>query len=257
MNEYHLDLYWFIHVVSGKVKLKFFSFFFGSYNTAQTTAADQKTKDIVQGYVRKNQSLLPFQQNPYYNIPQLVTHLCILYYYIPEFFEISGKNLVISDNGNLITRINQSSWDCTAFGHNVIPSMKNNFIYKWYVKIIKSNECGIMIGIVAGDWNQNKYKAFYPDNMGYAYYCYSGEPYKQYTATEVRLSRKGKPKQGDTVCVELNMIKKHIVIHLNGKELGIAASNIQTADNIEYRFAVSMYMEGNKLKLTKFECLSL
>eukprot|EP01084_Bolivina_argentea_P024508 45671_1 len=40
----------------------------------------QKYKDIVFGYVRKAELLLP-SGNPYFNVVDLVKHLCLLYYY--------------------------------------------------------------------------------------------------------------------------------------------------------------------------------
>ena len=39
----------------------------------------QRTKDIVFGYIRNGQALLP-HDNPYYNVNQLIKYLCCLYF---------------------------------------------------------------------------------------------------------------------------------------------------------------------------------
>ena len=62
-----------------------------------------KCKYLVFGYIREAQLLLPNKSNPYFNIPSLITHLCIQYYW-SEYFKIAGYNMCISpDKKYLIT----------------------------------------------------------------------------------------------------------------------------------------------------------
>ena len=44
------------------------------------TNVRQKDKDIVNGFVKEVQILFP-KNNPYYNIPDLIKHLCLLYFH--------------------------------------------------------------------------------------------------------------------------------------------------------------------------------
>ena len=49
---------------------------------------DSKTKDIVNGFLRRIQLLLPSDIYDIYhdNIPDLISYFCILYFYIREYF---------------------------------------------------------------------------------------------------------------------------------------------------------------------------
>ena len=63
---------------------------------------DEKIKDIVCGYIRRCQYLLP-NNNPYYNIPSLVEHLCITYYWISEYFTDHGNSITVNEQKNIAT----------------------------------------------------------------------------------------------------------------------------------------------------------
>lgn len=57
---------------------------------------NQYTKDVVSGYIRDIQSLLPYEQNAFYIIPQLIQSIILLFYY-GEYFSASGDKIKIDD----------------------------------------------------------------------------------------------------------------------------------------------------------------
>lgn len=55
-------------------------------------AAKWKMADIVNGFIKEAQLLLPFEDNSYYNIPPLVNNICIDYYYdVMDFYKIAER----------------------------------------------------------------------------------------------------------------------------------------------------------------------
>ena len=49
------------------------------------SSPDQRIMDIVNGFIKYIQLLLPNEHNTYYNIPELVNHKCIDYCYNPYY----------------------------------------------------------------------------------------------------------------------------------------------------------------------------
>ena len=62
----------------------------------------QSDKDLTLGYIGRAQVLLPNVDNPYYNIPEIVGILTMLYCHLAEYFEFHD-NLKISDDKKMIT----------------------------------------------------------------------------------------------------------------------------------------------------------
>ena len=52
---------------------------------------DQITMDLIHGYLRIQQSLLPFEETTYYTISSLVIHLILTFFYNPEYFTDHGE----------------------------------------------------------------------------------------------------------------------------------------------------------------------
>ena len=72
--------------------------------------ADQKIKDIINGYIRNCQNkLLPdCEMNPYYFIPPLVNHLCAWFYRMKLVFKTFDEPMEISDD-KLTVKLSQSN----------------------------------------------------------------------------------------------------------------------------------------------------
>ena len=89
----------------------------------------QKQKDIVYGYVNKMQSLLlrNGNDNPYYNINQLIKDLCLLFYrQFNDYFTINNKTTF-----NYINKEHKNWYH--IFGEQIIQRGNLNE-YKWKIK---------------------------------------------------------------------------------------------------------------------------
>ena len=97
---------------------------------------DQRTKDFLNGYIRMIQDLFPTDKI-YYTIPKLVTHWCLLYYFIRERFERYDKdNALISEDGRTATNHSIYSQSASIYGHVVIP-YDTRLIHEWVFKCIR------------------------------------------------------------------------------------------------------------------------
>ena len=74
---------------------------------------NQKDRDIVCGYIRKAHVQLLFDDNPYYNIADLIKHICLLFYRLP----FDSSILTNAEQGTFLEMLSQnkrqfnSSWN--------------------------------------------------------------------------------------------------------------------------------------------------
>ena len=69
---------------------------------AVSKTADERTKCIIFGYFRKQESLLKT------SIPPIICYLCMGYYYNPEYFSRAKEDcFIISDDKLTVTNIKQ------------------------------------------------------------------------------------------------------------------------------------------------------
>ena len=102
----------------------------------------QHYKDIVFGFIRKCQSLLP-TDNIYYTIPSLVSHWCLLYFYIKEHFDpdCCGSNIVLSENNTIATIQHQN--ESVVMLRNIVESG----VHRWKFQLIVYHGYMTVIGI--------------------------------------------------------------------------------------------------------------
>ena len=69
------------------------------------------------------------------NIPPLINHICVIFYFPGEYIEKCTQDLVISNNNTTITKTdNDFAWNNWAVGKIWIDSTSNS-ISKWVIKI--------------------------------------------------------------------------------------------------------------------------
>ena len=192
------------------------------------------------------------------NIPASIFDICILFFFIQEYFEKCGKNSIISGNYTL-TKISTDSWENAAFGKKWFESNTNDTI-KWTIKVIatgKEGACGINIGIISKEFDTNHsfytvgdqqetHQPFYFNSNGYL--VYDNGKYKGFI-----MPMYGYNKSNDTLTMELNLKKAQLIYYINDKCYGVAVDNIVKNDNVKYKFVVSLYFANAKIKLINFE----
>ena len=98
----------------------------------------------------------------------------------------------------------------------------------------------MMIGISSKYETTSKEFCDALDYAQYAYYTYSGEV--EYRSNYKRYGRE--LNQGDTICMELNLYEQTLKYDVNGEDFGTAFENIETGEDIHYRFALSICVQG-------------
>ena len=201
---------------------------------------DQNTIDLVNGYIRDKQSLLPYEDNPYYVISSLVIHLILSFYFDPEYFATIQGHIKASNNNKII------SMNGTAYGNITVPSTIPR-IYTWKFKILKC-KTDIYVGITS---KIGQHGAFcYQDRRSYCAYLPGGR------VTNCSLTRDYPFKNinnNSIVEMILDLKKKELSYCIDGKHLGAAYENIDTGENIKYRMAVYMHYVSTKMELIGFD----
>ena len=142
-----------------------------SFDRTELRRIDPKSKDTVYGYIRQMQQILP-SDTPYYNIPELVTFICLKFYYIAEYFHFVADTLSISQENQ---RLSISTWNfSSAYGSTIIHlNAKSKHSYIWKFRIIQSYH--IIIGIS----NQLRTDTQFNYAVDSKYYGYECDGYSQ------------------------------------------------------------------------------
>ena len=145
-----------------------------SLNLESAKKINDYFKIIVSGYIRNIQQLLPYQQNTFYIIPDLIQIIILIFYY-GEHFSIAGDKITIDQaNPNKISYHRVRGSRSTAYGNIDITSDNAHNKYIWDFKCTnidggkKVTRGNVLIGIDAskkGNLNDllsssSKYYAF-------------------------------------------------------------------------------------------------
>ena len=136
----------------------------------------------------------------------------------PKDINENKKYVVSGNNNNVITKIVNKQW-VGIICENQLSMNKENI---WKVKILKTNNKNIMIGVAPIDFNINS--SFY-SNCGWYLYCYnstlySGPPHN-YSCKGTNLN-----KVNDEVTVIMNMNKGTLKFIINNEDKGDSYTNI-------------------------------
>lgn len=221
--------------------------------------ADKRTKCIIFGFCRNVDTLLHsiHDNDPFYNIPELVILLIISYFFIADYFDVPGINSILSEDKYSIIKDKHDGWSGTCYGSTLIPSTTRNTIYKWYLNMVSIPRRHIMIGIASKALpNKAVWETSKKDGYHYYYWSHDGTTsavgalagWKQYGS---------KFNTGDHICVVLEFDDgKNATISycLNGENQGIAY-HVHIAEDISYRLAISLCATKSKITMEKLEII--
>ena len=213
---------------------------------------DDKIKCVIFGYIRNVQNILP-SNKPFYNIPQLISYIILLYFYEYECFEIAGKDIKISSNGKIITKKSTFNLNLknTTFGEYIIEWKNNNdnIIYEWKIKLNKIHRWDV-IGFASNhtqndnDYMSSKINPFYCIFMG---------------GFKLRLNKileySDVFKSGDIIKINFNLIQKKLIFYKDTISNGIVFKNIQCNDGIKYKLAICLSKNESEIELIDFKVL--
>ena len=205
---------------------------------------DKRTEVTVCGYIRQMEAVLELSI-----VPPLVIHLCIMFYYIQEFFDRAPENLfeISDDKLAIINKSNfdsWSGWDHTIYCHYLIDSM-SDLLYKWTFKFTgESNETSYGFGIASSD---NCVDIDFCSTMqqyipNYAIYDCKGSVYKN--GAHIKYSELIF-NDGDLVKVFLNLKERFFGTQVNDEDMNIEIHDIKEAEDITYKLVLQMAAKGS------------
>ena len=205
-------------------------------------AVDAKTEYLVSGYAHRIQRLIQDQI-----IPQEVIDLCIVYYFIVEFFAIIDFGYwTVSECKRIITRT-KGTPSASVYGNVVIPSDEER-IYKWKFKILHE-ETNMRFGI-SSHWETDCRFSNVTTSHNYAAE-HSGGKWSKY----VNESFPGfNFDTGDNIEMELNLVSRELLFYKNDRKIGVAYNDIDVGPDIQYRMAIHFRDDKTKAELMDFSC---
>ena len=218
--------------------------------------ADQRTKDIVFGFIKQSQNL--FNKNSiYHNIPSLVHNLCLNYFWISEYFTLHGSDITLNKDKN-IAKVNKENSNGTVYG-NVDIDINALVKYEWIFETSGFEE--ICIGIDSSnkqypdkDYTDpviNKFNFYAYYNGGNKFFCGSDR-------TGTKYGDSWEDDQKYIIKMILNVPNKTLEYYVDNESEGIAFDNIDFNDK-EYNMAVYTNRSDKEsvVQLLDFKMLSL
>ena len=105
----------------------------------QIDSIDERTKDIVHGYIKNIQSLIPNNFNLYFNIPSAVCTIITVYYFNSDHFTLHGRCITLNKSKNSLQYITYNDTNVpnanTVYGKLAITKYDVGR-HIWIIKII-------------------------------------------------------------------------------------------------------------------------
>lgn len=217
---------------------------------------DKRTKYSVYGWLRRQEKSLKSS-----SIPSMISAICILFYRDDEIFEIiSNKGIKISENKKSIEAYNNYKYN--NYGMMEIESQRK-LIYKWDLKIC-SGSANIIIGLSSRQYsNTDSYHDGCDnwDGIDYLFRTFSGSTggLSLFSVKQNRVITYGGGfvhlfwceyndpfgHDGDLISLHLDLKEGEIGLIINGKDQGIAFTDIIRSEDIKYRLVVSLSKDSS------------
>ena len=229
---------------------------------------DAKAMLLLHGFIHESEKNLSL------TIPDLITFVCIFYYYQWEYFTVHGPRIELNEMKNIATArdtqhedglITAGEQHNTVYGNIAIDASKQ-LIYEWTIKILstqsdESNE-NIYIGIDSS--NKSRFDmdfSEYAGDIDHAYYAFGTDStiysngnagrrwnYKSYDDPKAVLD------DGDTVIMELDTMNNKLRYFINDIDLDIEYCNENLiVENEIFYLAIALGCEGASVELIHFE----
>eukprot|EP01084_Bolivina_argentea_P256703 432295_1 len=209
---------------------------------------DQRTIDIVFGYIKSLE--ITFKTM---HLPQGIKQICLMYYYINEFFSKAQDTLFkISEDKLTITNIRYCSFGShTIYGKVWIPSVSKS-IHKWTFSIHVKAE--MYIGIASNDDNidsdfssdlENDIPNYALSNYGSRYK--NGERFYDEFDTFITGFR-----HYTDVTLILDLCNAHLSYGVNDNALITVFDDIHISKDIKYIMALQTRMPNDSVTITNY-----
>mmetsp|Transcript_38880 Transcript_38880/g.34442 ORF Transcript_38880/g.34442 Transcript_38880/m.34442 type:complete len:241 (-) Transcript_38880:133-855(-) len=232
-------------------------------NTFKINNIDERTKDIVNGYTKNVQLILPQRSNPYFNIPSAVYGMITIYYHQTEHFSSHGSYITLNQFKDTIKHVS-SDQASTVYG-KVSVTKQDIGKHIWKFKIIEPNVSAILtIGIDSSSEPilNRKFFTSYNPNTYYGYQCYANghantgakvANWKYPFAPERKYGQIYSDKQNE-IRMELFIDNKggKLQYYVNNEDQGVAFEDIEFDEEQEYKMCISLD-EHMTIKLVDYQ----
>ena len=101
----------------------------------QLKYCDNKTTNLVNGYIHELQNIFPWKQNSYFIIPPVISQICLSFYWIRFTFDPdkAGENLEFLDD-KTVTKIQNNGYSMCAIGTPISNEMCDMFRIEYHFK---------------------------------------------------------------------------------------------------------------------------
>ena len=214
-------------------------------------------KNLMHGFMHQTERELSF------TIPDLITTICIFYYYQFEHFSVCGQRIGINENGNIATVVMDDdkvkSRKNTVYGSIPICESYGALKYIWEFKIHKCSwREDIYIGIDSSNKqciNTDFSDEFMDDETigDYLFYAWGTDANQYSNATDLDEDSNGKPEaiqQGDIIKMEINITNRTLIYYKNGK-VTVSFTGLSFEEHV-YHLAIALESEETSIELTNF-----
>eukprot|EP00483_Globobulimina_turgida_P010873 UN10894 len=209
---------------------------------------DQRTIDIVFGYIKSLESLFKLT-----NMPEGIRQICLMYYYITEFFNNARPDCFkISQDKLAVTNIKYCTFGRhTIYGKLWIPSTSKS-IHKWTLHIHVATE--MYLGLSSNDnYVDSDFSSdLESDTPNYAM-SNRGARYKNgerfFDELDINITEFT---IGDTVTFILDLFHANILYKVNDKSEIIIFDQIQIDQDIQYIMVIQIKMPNDFVTIANY-----
>ena len=203
-------------------------------------------QSAVFGYIREAQSLFNGMNSAYYNIPFEINHICLSFYYSNLGWdqEKCGSGLVISGlQENTVTLGKKAEYiDRTIYHKSWYHSQWKGKV-SFSIKIDKLNDEQFVLFFGFASFDDIIDPKFYGEQgkINYALQCVGNLWVKYEKCQTSAVNQNAKLlQQGDEATFTLNLSESKIYMANNGLEEKVIFKNIETGEDIQYKFATAL-----------------
>ena len=213
-----------------------------SFDLEKVKHVNNRTKLLIFGYIHE------MEQTFSLIIPELVSVICILYYYHFEHFTLYGYKMCINEIGTIATsdeHVQKFTFN-TVYGNVPINTVTECKKYRWKFKILSlpRNGIHIYIGIdssnklcINDDFTDPKHAAF--KSEPWLIFGWGSSGYKYDQRHSIWWGENCKMKENDDIIMELDVNERSLAYTVNGEDQGVAFTNIDFKDKTYY-LAITM-----------------
>lgn len=218
---------------------------------------DDRTRMLIHGFNREAGQLLP-QDVPYYNIPSIVNHICLLFYWQRDYFKILDNNDIQLSPDKLEAIANDQTsqnWN-TMYGAMIFDKQSHpNTIIEYEVITNREGHNFGAFGIVsAGEEQEHTHKLIWSGSNHQqvcCWHCSEGSDFYWVGTASIERGDKWRDcsvhKNGDRTRITIDIPDKSVTFWSITK--GIEIGKYFNVDySIKQRFAVSI-KAGNSIKI--------